>query len=126
MSNKYTQKMVCPYCEYEFKDSRKYDNCDGEIINCIKCEEPFNLTVDIKVIYNTHRIDCANDKHQWEEPWYVDYDQEWCDERNAEAWLKRIDWEPHRIWMRKCVNCNGYDYTKVEIGGSCPWKERGV
>lgn len=53
-------KIICPYCGYEFEESWEYET-GGEIeleeTECYDCEKTFHLSIEYDVQYTTTRLE---------------------------------------------------------------------
>jgi ribosomal protein L37AE/L43A len=53
IDHNYTNQIVCPHCGEEQPDPNEYE--DGEW-DCIECEKPFYLRIDVSVSYTTTKL----------------------------------------------------------------------
>ena len=56
IDHEYTNDIVCPYCGYEFINSWEYTESEDEV-SCQRCDQSFNLSVEIEISYTTSKID---------------------------------------------------------------------
>ncbi len=62
-SHRFVHEAVCPWCGYEHSDSWEYD--DGGTYCCDNCDNNFELSREITVMYYTAKV--GEDEHK---KWY--------------------------------------------------------
>jgi hypothetical protein len=121
MAEELKELIICPYCNYEYEESREYYDSDDEELECPECGKIFRLSVEHNVRYSSYRIDCKDDIHDFEDAEGLIYDQDICDDYNKEKFLGRTGWRPHLTWRRKCKNCEKVEFKDTLIGAENPF-----
>lgn len=108
MEHKYENNIICPYCNYEDKDSWEFTEDEGTQ-NCGSCEKEFNVTREVTVTYSTSRFDCGEGKHTYE------LDTHFISKRKYEkgGWtnLSESEWKYNRVEM--CTICGDKKYIEI-------------
>lgn len=55
MEHKYEKEIICPYCDYQHRDSWEYR--DGDDAVCNKCNKEFYVERHIECTYSTKQIE---------------------------------------------------------------------
>ncbi|HAU1312532.1 TPA: hypothetical protein F8R99_14195 [Legionella pneumophila] len=58
LEHKFTDEVVCPWCSYEYEDSWEFHTNEGYTVEteCIECQKPFQIYIDVSVNYSTNRL----------------------------------------------------------------------
>lgn len=108
MEHKYENQIKCPYCDWEDSDSWEFSEDDG-ISACGSCGKEFNVTREIQVSYSTSRIECEEDKHNYQlESHFVSKGKY---ENMIWRELPETEWTYNRIEM--CTECGDKEYKKL-------------
>jgi hypothetical protein len=118
------QGIICPYCGNEMTSEGfpDWDETEWECNN-EECQRTFTVYRKVEVTYSTSKLDCENDKHDFDESKFYDVNQDTIDKWNADHFINKTDHIVHRVWKRICKKCDLIDFKRTEIGGSNPWAD---
>ncbi|AUG85494.1 hypothetical protein SHab15497_00055 [Acinetobacter phage SH-Ab 15497] len=106
---------TCPYCDHvvdsDLADLWEYEGEDNPY-ECPNCEKELILNVQVTTEYELKRVECDDDKHEYDEWTRIDVSQRLLDDWAKDPAMSRYaDEKPHSWYIRECKHCDDKDYS---------------
>ena len=106
------QNIICPYCNYEDKDSWEVQESDEEY-ECGSCGKKFVLEVEHNITYSTIKTSCEDNKHKFKKKpsayWITD--GKWDFKTDIKNLLPKEEWMYNERY--RCENCDESKYIEI-------------
>ncbi|SRR3972149_1020349 len=110
MEHKHTNQIICPYCGHEDDESWNLEEEGETQKTCESCEKEFNVEKEVSITYSTSRIECENEKHNYQLESYFIKSREHI---SGKDWIELPEHKWEYIKIVVCDICDDKDFPRI-------------